>query len=316
MDLLFILGGLLLLVAGAELLVRYAVKVAEQLRISPLMIGIVLVGFGTSTPELATSLSAALGGHPAIAIGNVVGSNTANILLIVGVAALLAPIACDTSGLKRDIIVMLAASALCVGLSLSGNFERWNGVLMVLAMVGYLGWVWRQESNQSATLQQDGQVAVLHWPRLMGQILLSLAGIALTIFGAKLLVKGSVALATHFGVPEAIIGVTLVAVGTSLPELVTAISAGLRKQSELVLGNILGSNIYNVLAILGITALVEPMEVPQSMQGLDMWEMLASALGFDAMLHWQKRLPRWQGAALLVLYAGYIGVLVEGLPAA
>ena len=306
--------GFVLLVVGGEGLVRGAVASATRLGVSPLFIGIVLVGFGTSTPELVTSLQAALAGSPGIAVGNVVGSNIANILLILGLSALLLPLACHPEAFYRDGTVVVLSSAALGVVVLVGAIDRWAGFALIVALLAYVTFTYVRESespDEAAQVHEAGAVLQLpqHPMPLWLALLIALAGITLTVAGARLLVRGAIDLATIMGVSQTIIGLTVVAVGTSLPELVTAVIAALRKQPDVAFGNIVGSNIYNTLGILGITAVVRPLEVPREIADFDIWVMLAATvlLLFFAISGW--RVSRREGGILLVLYAAYVGYL-------
>ncbi|MEQ8857144.1 MAG: calcium/sodium antiporter [Pseudomonadales bacterium] len=311
MTYLMLTAGLILLVVGGELLVRGAVAVALRFGVPPMLIGLTLVGFGTSTPELVTSLEAAILGAPGIAIGNVVGSNTANILLILGLSALIMPIAVARSVLKRDGSVVLLAALACLGAVLIGEVGRVSGAILLLLLVGYLVMTVRLQST-AAPSSANAEAALSVPPpahRLGRGLLLALGGLVLTIAGADLLVGAAIELARDWRVAETVIGVTIVAVGTSLPELVTSVTAAIRRQPDIAYGNIVGSNIFNVLGILGITALVQPLEVPEEILRLDIWAML----GATALLLWfsatGRRLSRPEGGVFLLAYAGYLGLL-------
>ena len=310
MLLLSLLLGFALLVAGGELLVKGAVKLAEKFNISPLLIGLTLVGFGTSTPELVTSLQAAFAGSPGIAIGNVVGSNIANILFILGAAALISPVVVAKETFKRDGVVLAAATLLCLGAVLFGQLTRWMGVLFVLSLAGYIWFAFQQERTATKiAAAADGTTATAPKPSA-GAIALDLVfvagGLALTMLGARFLVSGGIGLARMFSISETIIGLTIVAVGTSLPELITSVMASLRKQGDIAFGNIVGSNIYNLLGILGVTATVKPIPGPGEIKRLGICGVIAARAleAFAAMSRW--RIGRTEGAIMLVAYAGYV----------
>ncbi|AXS41173.1 calcium/sodium antiporter [Breoghania sp. L-A4] len=308
-------AGLLLLVLGGDLLVRGSVGLAERLNVSPLLIGLVLVGFGTSTPELLTSVLAALDGSPGIAIGNVVGSNIANILLILGTAAIIHPLRANPEALRRDGSVVALAAMVALGLALAGTIDRLSGMAMLLGLAGYIGYTYRAErgkSTPSAEMHRAEAHAVVAQPHpskawLLG--LMAAGGLAITMLGAHWLVSASIELATRFGVSDTIIGLTIVAVGTSLPELVTSVVAALRKQADIAFGNILGSNIYNVLGILGVTAVIQPIDVPQQIVQLDIWVMIGATALLLVFARSGHRICRLEGFALLGLYGAYMAVL-------
>ncbi|WP_022729009.1 calcium/sodium antiporter [Fodinicurvata sediminis] len=315
MSWLFLLAGLVLLLLGGELLVRGAVASATRLGISPMLIGITLVGFGTSTPELLTSVNAALAGSPGIAVGNVVGSNIANILLILGISALLAPLLVDPAALKRDGAMLLVTSLAACLLVLSGEVTAVMGAGMIAVLVAYVVWCYLQERrSQDAGARMHRHEAEAFVPAgtppLWRSLGVALAGLASTLAGAKLLVSGAIELAAVAGLSETLIGLTIVAVGTSLPELVTSVMAALRRQTDVAFGNIVGSNIFNLLGILGVTALVEDIPIPQEILGLDLWVMLAATLLLLLAAWSGRRLSRLEGGIFLGGYLLYLTVLV------
>lgn len=306
MDFLLIVGGLLALIAGGELLVRGAVAIALRLNISPMIIGLTLVGFGTSTPELVTSVEAAFVGAPGIALGNVVGSNIANILLILGIAALLAPIAVGRQEFIRDGAMMIFATVLVTAAVMTGTIGRGMGGVFVASLAAYLVYLIVSSRGEDADLEE------IHAP-VWQSVLFMVGGLAITIFGAKILVQGAVSVAAGLGVPEAVIGLTIVAVGTSMPELVTSIIAARKGQIDVALGNIIGSNIFNLLGIIGVTVLLKPLAVPPEILGFDIWVMgLATILlCVFAVTGW--RISRREGAVFFVLYVAYISWLIAGV---
>ena len=305
-DLLQVGGGLVLLFLGGEGLVRGSVSLAEEFGISKLVVGMVIVGFGTSAPELLVSVQAALLGSPEIAIGNVVGSNIANILLVIGVAGLIAPIANGDSAIRRDVIVMLGASLGLLALLWIGVIGRYAGLGMLALLTLYLLSTYRIEKKRRASaFTQEADVVddlPLSAPKATVAVIL---GLALLVLGADLMVEGATALALRFGVSEAVIGLTIVAVGTSLPELATAIVASLRRHADVILANVIGSNIFNVLCILGTTALVQPIEVARKFAVIDGPIMVGVALAALLMFFLMKRIGRPTALALLLGYSGY-----------
>ncbi|QDY71159.1 calcium/sodium antiporter [Qingshengfaniella alkalisoli] len=315
-----LLCGLILLVAGGELLVRGAVQAAERIGISPLVIGLTLVGFGTSMPELVTSVQAGLNGSPGIAFGNVVGSNIANILLIAGVAALICPVVVARSALRRDAMVMLAVAAGFAGLTWVIPMGRIAGAALVALLVGYIWFVIRQEKSAAdggalhdkslALAEADPGIAPPHaGRRLLVPLLIALVGLVLVVVGGFFLVSGAVALARGFGVSETVIGLTIVAVGTSMPELVTSIIAALKRQGDVAFGNVVGSNIYNILGIGGTTALIAPSRVPQEIVVFDAPVMVAVSALLVLFAATGLRIARREGAILVTGYAAYIWIL-------
>lgn len=313
---LMLIGGLVLLLVGGELLVRGAVRVASQLGVSPLIIGLTLVGFGTSTPELVTSVQAAMNGSPGIAFGNIVGSNIANLLLILGASALVTPIIVQSSALRRDAVVMVAVAIVFAMLSPLFPLGRVIGILFVAALGIYIYVAFRQEAaataahgaafDKSAAAQVADPALAPVPPQggsLVVPLLTSLLGLGIVVVGGYFLVNGAVALARSFGISETIIGLTIVAVGTSMPELVTSLVAAVRREADVAFGNIIGSNIYNILGIGGVTALITPSQVPPQIAGFDNIVMVAVSALVVVLAYTGRRLARWEGA---VLVAGYI----------
>lgn len=309
--------GLVLLIAGGETLVRGATTAARSLGVSPLLIGLTLVGMGTSAPELVTSLTAVLAGSPGIALGNVVGSNTANILLILGLAALISPIIVDRGAFRRDGWMLVASTVVCVAAVLAGTVTYVWGLVMLAGLAAYLVWAWMGERQSPDREARKYEHLTEDVPVVRGGIWsglgLALVGIALTIGGARLLVDSAVIVARDVGVSDTVIGLTVVAVGTSLPELVTSAVAAFRRHSDVALGNIIGSNIYNVLGILGITALVAPVRVPPEIIRLDIWVMVAATVLVVLFVRTGMRIVRLEGLALLVAYGAYIAWLARDL---
>lgn len=315
-----LIGGLVLLVAGGELLVRGAVRVATGLGVSPLVVGLTVVAFGTSAPELVTSVQAALAGAPGIAYGNIVGSSIANILLIGGLSALIVPFAVASEALKRDGVVMLAAIIAFAVVAALMPFDRVVGAIFVLALVAYVYLTFRMELAPDATdhgavfdkslaLQESdsGLVPSLEIRRsLIVSSVILIVGLGLILVGGRLLVDGAVSLARDLGISETVIGLTIVAIGTSMPELVTSVIAGLKRQGDVAFGNIVGSNIYNVLGIGGATALMAPGPVPAELVRFDNLVMIGVSIALVVFAWSGLRINRWEGAALLAGYGGYL----------
>jgi len=315
-----LIGGLVLLIGGGELLVRGAVGAAMLLGVSPLVIGLTLVGFGTSTPELVTSVQAALDGAPGIAYGNIVGSNIANILLIAGASALLFPIAVTSATLARDGLFMLVVAAAFAGLASVTAPGPLTGLLFLAALAGYILTAFRQERAAADTGHgaafEKSQALIGSDPALAppvatrGSILvplgIALLGLVLVIFGGRFLVDGAVALARGFGISETVIGLTIVALGTSMPELVTSVVAGLKKQTDVAFGNIVGSNIYNILGIGGATAIIAPGPVPADILAFDDLVMVGVSVLLVLFAYSGRRIARWEGGLLLGGYGLYL----------
>ncbi len=308
-DLLLVAAGLVLLFVGGEGLVQGAVAIAERFGISKLLIGLLIVGFGTSTPELLVSVNAALDGAPELALGNVVGSNIANILLIVGVAAVITPIiGWDRTAVRESLVSTLVALAV-VGLVQGDVISRMQGITMLVVLAGYLfSTYWIEKRDRKAKSFQHEAEAFEDIPmgRSWQASLFVLAGIASLVFGADLLVQGSVSIARAYGVSDAVIGLSLVAIGTSLPELATAVVAAIRRQSDVVLGNVIGSNIFNILAILGITVVIQPIDVSARFREIDTPLMLGASLLLLGLLFATRSIGRIWGVLMLLAYAAYM----------
>jgi len=312
---LLVIIGLLGLVVGGEMLVRGAVSVAKSFGISPMVIGLTLVGFGTSTPELVTSLQAALSGSSGIAIGNVIGSNIGNILLILGIAALLAPVAVDPKAFRRDGTVMVLATILCLAAVMVGDIGRLAGAGLFCALLIYLGFTLWSEMRGGGTpagavYESESEAVPGHDHTLGVSLALACAGLVITIFGARFLVSGAVTLAQIAGLSETVIGLTIVAIGTSMPELVTAIIAVRKGQSDVALGNVIGSNIFNILCILGVTAMVQPMAIPPEIAKLDIWVLCAATLVLLIFARTGWTISRREGSLFAAAYATYLAVLL------
>jgi cation:H+ antiporter len=303
-------GGITYLLLGGDLLVRGSVALARRAGISPLVVGLTVVAFGTSAPELCISLGAVFSGHPDISIGNVVGSNIANVLLVLGVPALIYPTVCNQESLGRDTALMLAASLLFVSFCFLGPLGRIQGGVMFTLLVLVL---WRAARTARASDEEEHDE---EFERLLGlpesRALITVfvgLGIVLLPLGAELVLDGAVQLATHFGVPSAVIGLSVVALGTSLPELATTVVAAFQRHSDLALGNVIGSNLFNVLAIMGLAALLAPapIAVPPGFLRFDLLVMLA-ATGVLFFFAWRGRsIGRAPGLVLLTAYVLYLG---------
>jgi cation:H+ antiporter len=308
-------AGLVLLGLGGEAVVRGAVGVARRLGVSELLIGLTLVGFGTSTPELLTSVSAALRGSDGVALGNVVGSNISNILLIAALAAIARPIAVQPSALFRDGSTMIAASlALAAYAFFFSSIERWSGGIMLALLAAYIWSTWRLERlNTLPSAEMHKAESHAYDPALPGMwasLAFAIGGIALLIFGADFLVKGAVSLALSAGLSETVIGLTIVAVGTSLPELVATLAAAAKGRSDVAFGNVVGSNIYNVLGVLGVTSMIRPLTIPSDLTLVD-WGVFAASAVLMVLHAWTgARIGRREGGFLLVCYTLYIAYLV------
>lgn len=315
-----IIGGLIGLILGGEFLVRGSVALARKIGVSDLFIGAVLVGFGTSAPELVASLNAVSSGSAGIAVGNVLGSNVANILLVLGAAAIIYPIAANPKALARDgVFACLATIALIVLILTDGFMFRFVGIALFLALVGIIIFSFindRKDGGQSDTAElhrDEAEVMDAHVPILIA-IPMAIGGLLGIVLGAKFLIEGSVQLARLIGLSETVIGITIIAIGTSLPELVTCVMAALKKKPDVALGNVLGSNTFNVFGILGVTSTIMPFDfpldqisVPRDLGALAISMALLMIFAFTG-----KRLGRWEGGILLLGYVVYLVLLLNG----
>lgn len=304
MNVIYILIGLVGLYFGGEGLVRGAVSIAERMGVSKLVIGLTIVGMGTSAPELLVSLKAALGGSSDIALGNVVGSNIANILLILGASAIVYPIMSWDKNVRRDVIVALGAALLVLYFAQSPIIGRVDGIIMLAGLGAYLFYVFRNESKALVPENVTNDVVSTQMALWQG-ITFMVGGLALLIVGADYLVEGAVNIARAFGISETVIGLTIVAVGTSLPELATSITAALKRQSDVALGNVVGSNIFNILGILGITTLVKPVGVAPEMASFDVPVMVITTILLVAVLFTRSSITKRMGQVMVGLYAAY-----------
>jgi cation:H+ antiporter len=309
-----LIGGFIYLLMGGDLLVRGAVALSRRLRIPAMIVGLTVVALGTSAPELVVSVQAALRGFPGLTLGNVVGSNIANVLLVMGLPALIYPITCDQSTVRRDAFIMLGASVLLFGICLTGEITRIAGMLLLAGLVGYIGY----NAKAAGSLETD-RTARVEWVlglprRARTSFLFILIGLVWLPLGADLLIEAAVELATKFGVSNAVVGLTLVAVGTSLPELATVGVAAARKHMDVAVGNVLGSNILNILAILGIAAVASPrpIAVPNSFLTFHLPVMLVATLVLAAHACRRGGIPRATAIALVGSYVVYVALLYAG----
>ena len=317
MTFVYLIAGLVLLVAGAEVLVRGAAKLAAQFGIPPLIIGLTVVAFGTSAPETAVSVQAALDGSGDLAIGNVVGSNIANVLLILGLTALIAPLIVSRQLIRLDVPIMIGASLLTFGLAWDGSLSRLDGALLfagVLTYTGFLIYSARKDKGGdddefAKEFGLDEAPKPYAWAINLGLII---AGLVLLVTGSNFLVEGAVTLARALGISELVIGLTVVAVGTSLPELATSILAAIKGERDIAVGNIVGSNIFNLLCVLGLASLVSPAAISVSPNALafDFPVMIAVAVACLPIFFAGYRINRWEGLLFLAYYVAYTLYLI------
>ncbi len=308
--------GLVLLSGGADYLIRGAVAVARRFDISPLVIGLTIVALGTSLPELVVCVRAALAGAAGISVGNVVGSNIANILFILGAGALVFPISANRSHFLRDSTIMVGATLLFVGIALTGSFAFGPGLVMVALLFGFLIFSYMQGKKHGAKDLSMIDIDEADVEKTVAPGLATvwiLGGLAAVAFGADLLVDGATTIARRLGVGEEVIGLTMVAVGTSLPELATVVAAAARKHTDLVVGNVMGSNIFNILGVMGVTAIVADVPVTAQILSFDIWVMTAVAILLVPFMLSGNVLSRREGAICLLVYVGYIAVQYVGV---
>ena len=300
LDFAFILLGLILLVGGGEAIVRGSVSVADRYGMSKALIGATLVGFGTSLPEFVATFGAAAQGADGIAFGNVLGSDIVNLLLILGLCSLIYPLVAPKDGLKRDFFFVMTASLACLIAIMMGGISKIFAAILCLLFLTYMSVVFRSERESL-----EGDIPNARYPLWIAAILV-LMGIALLVGGADVLIKGAVGVATAFGVSEAIIGITIVGVGTSAPELAASLVASVKKENSIAFGNIVGSNIFNVFAVLGITGLIFPITVSSNFSIIDGSVLVAAtALMFGFALT-KGKVSRLEGAALTAAYIAYL----------
>jgi cation:H+ antiporter len=302
-QLLSIAVGVAILYAGGEVLVRYSTALARALGVRPLVIGLTVIAFGTSAPELAAAVLAAVQDHPEIAVGNVVGSNIANVGLILGLTVLFTPLVAARLFVQREVWFMIGTGALLIPFVLTGSFVRWHALVLLLAMALFLWMLLR--AGGALPKELDQAPATSAWASFLG----SVAGLALLVGGAQLLVWAAVGMARGFGVSERIIGLTVVAFGTSVPELAGCLAAAARRQGDLVLGNVVGSNVFNTLLIMPAAILIRPFPVSFDGFGIDLVVMVGFSLALPVFFFKDHTLNRAEGALLLAAYLGYIAFL-------
>lgn len=308
--------GLVLTFGGAEAFVRAAASIAARLGVPPLIIGLTIVAWGTSAPELVVSTVAAWNGQGGIGVGNVVGSNIFNIAVILGLAALLCPVRVHAQLVRLDIPIMVGVSILLAALLLDGGVSRLDAGLLFAGVLAYTVFSFRAGAAQPPP-EVEAEFAQGVPPRhrhLAVDVGLFIAGLAMLIGGSRALVTGAVAIAQSLGVSETVIGLTIVAAGTSLPELATSTVAAIRKQPDIAVGNVVGSNIFNVLGILGIAGLVAPMSAPD-LSRIDLGAMLAFAVLLFPLARSGFVVKRWEGALLLAPYGAYLWLTWPSAPA-
>jgi cation:H+ antiporter len=319
MNILMFLGGLSLLVIGANALVRGASKLAMSLGISPLVVGLTIVAFGTSAPEVAVSVGAVLDGKTDIAIGNVVGSNIFNVLFILGISALIAPLVVNIQLIRQEVPIMLGASLLLLALSLDGRLDLLDGGFLFALMVAYTVFLVVQSRRETQAAKDEFAQEIQppqagawdsHWGAQMGLIAVGLVAL---VFGSDYLVQASVNFAKAMGVSDLVIGLTIVAAGTSMPEVATSIAAALKGERDIAVGNVVGSNTFNILGCLGLAGLASGnvgLAMAPSLLAFDIWVMLAVALACLPVFMTGREIARWEGGVFLGYYSAYVTYLI------
>ncbi|MCG3206357.1 MAG: hypothetical protein KCHDKBKB_03093 [Elusimicrobia bacterium] len=316
MSVILLLVGLALLVVGGELLIRGSSRLASALGMPPLIIGLTIVAYGTSAPELSVSILASLKGQTDIALGNVVGSNIFNVLFILGTSALVAPLVVAQRIVRWDVPLMIAVSALLIPLSLNQNIGRIEGLFLIAGLVVFTVFVVKTGKTESKTVQEEYERVYKTAPSARSVIffhaLFILVGLGLLVLGTRSFVSGAVSLARQIGVSELIIGLTIVAAGTSLPEVVTSILATLRGEVDIAVGNVVGSNMFNILGVLGFSALFsqQGINVAPSAIYFDIPVMIAVAVGCLPIFFTGHRISRWEGVIFFLYYIAYMGFLI------
>ena len=299
----YILLGFVLLIKGGDYLVEGAVAIAQRAKLSKMVIGMTVVGFGTSMPELLVSAQSALVGNSGIAIGNVVGSNIANIALILGVSSLIAPIASSRVTLRIDHPFMLLSAVLFVAIAMTGSIERWAGIIFVLMLVGF---VWYQVVASRKAMKQQEEEPTEEPMALWKAMLIVVASFGAMVFGADKLIEGASNIASALGVSDRIIGLTIVAVGTSLPELFASVMASIKGESDMAIGNIIGSVTFNILSVIGISSIICPIKDSNVGFGFDYLIMILVSVILWIFLRTHRKIVRWEGLVLTLFYIAYM----------
>ena len=319
MTILMFIGGLIGLITGAELLVRGASKLALSFGISPLVVGLTIVAFGTSAPEVAVSVGAVLDGNPDIAIGNVVGSNIFNVLFILGVSALIVPLVVNIQLIRQEVPIMIGASMLLLALTLDGNLSVWDGTFLFALLIAYTVFLIVQSRKETKAAKDEYAAEIKpatagSWDsKLPVQIALIVVGLGFLVLGSEWLVDASIIFAKALGVSDLIIGLTIVAAGTSMPEVATSITAAIKGERDIAVGNVVGSNTFNILGCLGLSGLISGdmgLVMAPSLLAFDIWVMLAVALACLPIFMTGREIARWEGGVFLAYYAAYVAYLI------
>lgn len=311
LSLLLVVLGLVMLVGGGEFLVKGASGIALAARVTPAVVGLTIVAAGTSMPEMVVSVQSALAGSPGLAMGNVVGSNVFNIGAILGIAALVAPLAVVGTTLRLDWPVMMAAAVALVIMGQDLSISRIEGLILVASIVGFTWYLVQTTRSHTAPVEGEDLPPKPTLKQILLDVAAILGGVLLLSGGSTALVKGSVAIASSMGVSDTLIGLTLVAAGTSTPELATSLIAARRGQDDIAVANVVGSNIFNILGILGVTAIIAPLPVVSEILTRDNWWMLGISLLLFPLMWQGRRITRWKGAVLFTVFAVYMGLLIK-----
>lgn len=310
-----VLLGLVILVFAGDFLVRGAVALAKKMGVPTLVIGLTIVAFGTSAPELVVAIDAVLIGSPTLALGNVIGSNIANVLLVIGLPALIYPISCASPRMTRNLMIMLAANVIFIfmGIASQGIYTMPQGFILLALLTMFLVYsALRAKAHPEAIEPLEELDGICETPQSYGfSSMLIIGGVIGLGFGADLLVKGAVVIAREWAISEEVIGLTLVAIGTSLPELVTATVAAVRRHHDVAVGNVIGSNLFNLLAVIGVSSLFGDIPVPDAFMRVDMWVMLAASIALLPYCFYKQSVGRYSGIGFLAAYALYMGYLMQ-----
>lgn len=310
-----VLLGLVILIFAGDFLVRGAVALAKKMGVPTLVIGLTIVAFGTSAPELVVAIDAVLIGAPTLALGNVIGSNIANVLLVIGLPALIYPISCASPRMTRNLMIMLAATVIFIfmGIASQGAYTAPQGFILLGLLTLFLVYsALRAKAHPEAVEPLEELDGICETPQSYGfSAMLVIGGVIGLGFGADMLVKGAVVIAREWAISEEVIGLTLVAIGTSLPELVTALVAAFRRHHDVAVGNVIGSNLFNLLAVIGAASIFGDIPIPDSFMRVDMWVMLAASIALLPYCHYKQSVGRYSGIGFLLAYSFYMGFLLQ-----
>lgn len=312
-DYILLLVGLVLLLVGGDWLVRGSVGLAEKLKVPPLIIGLTIVSFGTSAPELFVSVNSALSGADGIAIGNIVGSNIANVLMVLGVPAIFWAMKCDEKGIGRNILMMIGVSVLFIGMMQKGSLTRFDGLVLIFILLLFLFEQFKSAKKARKTTEEkfDYHDEVDNIPSSYREIFITLIiGFIFLPIGAELTVNAAILIAKYWGIAHEVIGLTVVAIGTSLPELATTLMAMKRGNSSIALGNIVGSNIFNIALIMGVTTIIKPISVTSHIFGFDVWVMLGTSILLGIFAYLKLNVTKGLGFGMVACFAAYIAATV------